>query len=97
MCVQIETSEYAQANETVNLPLQDAETMIVHCTWVSAARTIYIGFMNETSDEVYVLSAVGVALTGTLDLTSLPDGTYRPIMYSSDNKNINAILLYQFQ
>lgn len=97
VCVQIETSEYAQANETVNLPLPDADTMIVHCTWVSAARTIYIGFINESSDEVYVLSAVGGALTGTLDLTSLPDGEYRPIMYSSDNKSINAVMLYQFQ
>jgi hypothetical protein len=49
------------------------------------------------SEEVYTLSAVGGALTGTLDLSSLPEGEYRPIMYSSDNQNINAVMLYQFQ
>ena len=97
VCTQIETSEYAQANKTVDLPNEDAEVMILHCTWASAARTIYIGFINETSGEVYVLSAVGGALAGTLNLDSLPNGEYRPIMYSSDNENVNAVILYQFQ
>ena len=96
-CVQLETSEYAQANETVTLPGEYAKSMILHCTWTSAARTIYIGFISEASGEVYVLSAVGGTLTGTLDLGSLPDGEYRPIMYSSDNKNVVAVMLYQFQ
>ncbi len=73
------------------------KAMAVHCTWASASRTIYIGFIDEVSEEVYTLSAVGGALTGTLDLSSLPEGEYRPIMYSSDNQNINAVMLYQFQ
>lgn len=97
VCTKIKTSEYAQAGETVHLPSEDAGTMILHCTWTSAARTIYIGFINETTDDVYVLSAVGGALAGTLDLGSLPDGEYRPIMYSNDNENVDAVMLYQFQ
>ena len=97
VCAQMKTSEYAKASETVHLPSDDVGAMILHCTWSSAARTIYIGFINETSGKVYVLSAVGGALTGTLDLGSLPNGEYRPIMYSSDNENINAVVLYQFK
>lgn len=97
VCAEIETSEYAQADGTVNLPSEDADTMILHCTWASAARTIYIGFINEISGDVYVLSAVGGTLSGTLDLGSLPDGEYRPIMYSSDNNTVVAVMLYQFR
>ena len=97
VCAEIETSEYAQADGMVNLPSEDADIMILHCTWASAARTIYIGFINEVSGEVYVLSAVGGTLNGTLDLGSLPDGEYRPIMYSSDNNNVVAVMLYQFR
>ena len=52
----------------------DAGAIILRCTWASATRTIYIGFINETPGEVYVMSAVGGALDGTLDLASLPDG-----------------------
>ena len=44
----------------------------------------HLGFIVEVSEEVYTLSAVGGALTGTLDLSYLPEGEYRPIMYSSD-------------
>lgn len=97
VCTQIKTSEYAKAIKTVRLPSEDAEAMILHCTWASASKTVYIGLICEPSGEVYVLSADGGALTGTLDLGLLPDGEYRPIMYSNDNENITAVMLYQFQ
>ena len=79
-------SQYSKADDTILLPNEKTKAMAVHCTWASASRTIYIGFIDEVSEEVYTLSAVGGALTGTLDLSSLPEGEYRPIMYSSDNQ-----------
>ena len=97
VCVNIDESQYSKADDTILLPNEKTKAMAVHCTWASASRTIYIGFIDEVSEEVYTLSAVGGALTGTLDLSSLPEGEYRPIMYSSDNQNINAVMLYQFQ
>ena len=97
VCVNIDESQYSKADDTILLPNEKTKAMAVHCTWDSASRTIYIGFIDEVSEEVYTLSAVGGALTGTLDLSSLPEGEYRPIMYSSDNQNINAVMLYQFQ
>lgn len=96
VCVNIDESQYSKADDTILLPNEKTKAMAVHCTWASASRTIYIGFIDEVSEEVYTLSAVGGALTGTLDLSSLPEGEYRPIMYSSDNQNINAVMLYQF-
>lgn len=91
VCVNIDESQYSKADDTILLPNEKTKAMAVHCTWASASRTIYIGFIDEVSEEVYTLSAVGGALTGTLDLSSLPEGEYRPIMYSSDNQNINAV------
>lgn len=97
VCVNIDESQYAKADDTIQLPDENSKVMAIHCTWASASRTIYIGFIDEASEKVYTLSAVGGALTGKLDLSSLPEGEYRPIMYSSDNPNINAVMLYQFQ
>ena len=71
VCVNIDESQYSKADDTILLPNEKTKAMAVHCTWASASRTIYIGFIDEVSEEVYTLSAVGGALTGTLDLSSL--------------------------
>ena len=39
----------------------------------------------------------GGAVAGTVDLDSIPDGDYHVIMYSSDNENVTAAMLYQFK
>ncbi len=97
ICSQIKSSEYAQADEMVNIHGKNSGVMILHCTWASAARTMYIGFINEKGDEVYALHAAGGSLAGKLNLDSIPDGNYYPIMYSDNNENVNAAMLYQFQ
>ena len=97
-CVNIDESSIFKADDTILLPNEKQRGNGRSFAWASASRTIYIGFIDGgCPEEVYTLSAVGGALTGTLDLSSLPEGEYRPIMYSSDNQNINAVMLYQFQ
>lgn len=70
--------------------------MAVHCTWMSPARTLYIGLYNKVTDHYFIAMFDGGAVSGLLDLTELPEGQYGVVMYSSDNENVTAVMNYQF-
>ncbi|WP_140394260.1 hypothetical protein [Pseudoflavonifractor sp. An184] len=71
-------------------------SMAVHCTWMSPARTLYIGLYNKVTDHYFIAMFDGGAVSGLLDLTELPEGQYGVVMYSSDNENVTAVMNYQF-
>ena len=96
ICENMDTSSFAQANDTVTLSDADSLKLTIHCTWLSAARTVYIGLFDVVTEQAYTISATGGSLSGTLALDDLPQGEYRVILYSSDNENIHAVMLYQF-
>lgn len=96
-CEQMDTSTYAQADDTITISDGGVQQMILHGTWAPGSKTIYIGFLSETSGDVYTLSSAGGALSGTLDLRALPDGQYRPILFSSDNEKTIGTVNYQFR
>lgn len=96
-CGQLDTSSYAQADDIITVSDSGLQQMILHGTWAPGSKTIYIGFLSETSGDVYTLSSAGGALSGTLDLRALPDGQYRPILFSSDNEKTIGTVNYQFR
>ena len=93
----IDTTSFAQSEDTVSISKDGVQTMAVHCTWKSPARTLYIGFASTIKEDYYTLQVDGGAVAGTVDLDSIPDGDYHVIMYSSDNENVTAAMLYQFK
>ena len=93
----IDTTSFAQSEDTVSISKDGIQTMVLHCTWKSPARTLYIGFASTIKEDYYTLQVDGGAVAGTVDLDSIPDGDYHVIMYSSDNENVTAAMLYQFK
>lgn len=92
----LENGQYTTSEETITLP-GSYQKMILQATWVRSAKTIYIGFLNIETEDVFTLSFVGGSITGVLNLNCLPTGDYQIILYGSDNKNTLAVMAYQFQ
>lgn len=92
----LDTASVAKSEKTVEIASDGLQTMKVHCTWDSPACNIYIGFLDPSNESSYVFGAYGGTLEGILTLSSVPDGNYHVIMYSDDNEDVLATVLYQF-
>ncbi len=92
----LDNGEYSSSEDTFRLPAE-YKTMLLHCTWVRAGKSVYIGFLSEETGEVYTLSFAGGTAAGTVSLDPLPPGRYKVILYSSNNENVLAVLAYQFR
>ncbi len=65
------------------------------CTWASSGCKVFFGLLNS-DNEVFVVSAEGGTLRGTLSMEDVPEDDYQLILYSNNNPEVQAILHYQF-
>lgn len=93
----IDATSLSKAQHYIDVGEQHStQTMALHFTWKSPARTLYIGLYNETTDHYFIAMFIGGAISGLLDLAELPDGQYTVVMCGSDNENMTAVMNYQF-
>ena len=97
VCNHLDSSDYAQFDEAIAVSQSNANEVLIHCTWSPAARTVYIGMLNEQTKNAYTLMAVGGSARGILSLDALPDGNYYPVMFSNDGEKVVAVLHFQMQ
>lgn len=95
-CQYIADNTYAESEMSYSLPIEQFSTMNFQCTWTRLGNTVYIGFLNTTTDVAYVISCVSGTASGSIDLSCLPEGDYKVILYSNRNFSTTAVLNYQF-
>ena len=66
------------------------------CVWEQSGVPLFFGLLNS-DNEVFVVSADGGSLVGTLSMESVPEDDYQLILYSSNNPEVKAELQYQFR
>ena len=94
-CVELPRDAIAESEDIITVSSSDKTRFIFHCTWGSPSREVFVGFKSCDTGLVYAVSAVGGFLTGTVDLSALPEGDYRAVLYSNDNPAVVAVMLYQ--
>lgn len=95
-CQYIADGAYAESEMSYLLPGEQFSKMSFQCTWTRLGNTVYIGFLNADTGIAYTASFVSGSASGSIDLSCLPKGTYRVILYSNRNFSTTAVLNYQF-
>ena len=94
-CVELSRDAIAESEDIITVSSSDKTRFIFHCTWGSPSREVFVGFKSCDTGLVYAVSAVGGFMMGTVDLSALPEGDYRAVLYSNDNPAVVAVMLYQ--
>lgn len=95
ICANLVENEHATASEIVSIRADKSQKMILRCTWAPCSRNIYVCFQCVDSNDMYLTVFSDGAAAGILDLSVVPDGEYKIIMFSNNNPAITAVLNYQ--
>lgn len=94
VCKYQEEATYA-ASEVIYIQPIEQQKFVFSCTWARSGSTVYIGLKNSETQEVYAMPCNGGSANGTLYLNVIPEGNYQIVLYSNNNPETQAVLVYQ--